>query len=152
MGDCPDRHWKCWRHNAPFCNRNVHTLCAHFCYKMVHYDFNVPSDDQCGHPDNLSILRWILAAMLPHISICFSFITDVFLFQSNITCSHKKPAGFLCKSKHNTRQQRGIAGQGWGSNKALFTFFISDVFDLTNEPLKYFQSHSYLASVTAAYL
>ena len=22
-------------HNAPFCNRNVHT-CAHFCYKMVH--------------------------------------------------------------------------------------------------------------------
>ena len=23
-------------HNAPFCNRNVHT-CAHFCYKIVHY-------------------------------------------------------------------------------------------------------------------
>ena len=23
-------------HNAPFCNRNVHT-CAHFCHKMVHY-------------------------------------------------------------------------------------------------------------------
>ena len=23
-------------HNAPFCNRNVH-LCAHFCYKVVHY-------------------------------------------------------------------------------------------------------------------
>ena len=23
-------------HNAPFCNRNVH-MCAHFCYKMVHY-------------------------------------------------------------------------------------------------------------------
>ena len=22
-------------HNAPFCNKNVHT-CAHFCYKMVH--------------------------------------------------------------------------------------------------------------------
>ena len=23
-------------HNAPFCDRNVH-MCAHFCYKMVHY-------------------------------------------------------------------------------------------------------------------
>ena len=23
-------------HNAPFCNRNVH-MCAHFCYKIVHY-------------------------------------------------------------------------------------------------------------------
>ena len=23
-------------HNATFCNRNVH-MCAHFCYKMVHY-------------------------------------------------------------------------------------------------------------------
>ena len=23
-------------HNAPFCNRNVH-MCAHFCYKMMHY-------------------------------------------------------------------------------------------------------------------
>ena len=23
-------------HNAPLCNRNVHT-CAHFCYKVVHY-------------------------------------------------------------------------------------------------------------------
>ena len=23
-------------HNAPFCNRSVH-MCAHFCYKMLHY-------------------------------------------------------------------------------------------------------------------
>ena len=37
-------------HNAPFCNRNVHT-CAHFCYKMLH----------CGiwHRCILGFVRWV---------------------------------------------------------------------------------------------
>ena len=37
-------------HNAPFCNRNMHT-CAHFCYKVVH----------CGMWDwwMVGFVRWI---------------------------------------------------------------------------------------------
>ena len=42
-------------HNAPFCNRNVHT-CAHFCYKMMHceiWGWRIVEFVQQGYSDTL---------------------------------------------------------------------------------------------------
>ena len=41
-------------HNAPFCNRNVHT-CAHFCYKVMHCALWEMGLVHCGIWDSITI-------------------------------------------------------------------------------------------------